>query len=185
VFTIGNGTAPSSSVADAATLYSLDAAAGDANFYALNEAGEINRLTGLAARNSAQFDKTDDTLATVTGLTRNVEASRVYAFTATVQTTAAVTGGVKLAISGTATATAISYEGVLMSGGVIIAQTRSTALDGVVCASTTTTAGTCTITGVIQVNAAGTLLVQFAQNATDASPSSVLANQPFQLIPIS
>lgn len=178
-------TAPSTSPTDTVQLYSNDAAAADHNLFSRNEAGEVNRLTGLAARNSAQFDKTNATLATVTGLTRNVEAGRTYAFRAVLQTTAVATGGVKFAVSGTATATAISYEGTMASGAVIATQTRATALDTTVCASTTTTAGTCYIEGVIQVNAAGTFLLQFAQNNTDASASSVLANSYFQLIPIS
>lgn len=186
VFSLANGTVPTTSPTDVGgQFYSADAAAGDANIFVRNEAGEVNRLTGLAARNSAQFDKTSSTaLANITGLTRNVEASRVYAFTAVLQSTAIATGGVKFAVSGTATATAISYEGVLVDTGVIVNQTRATALDTTVCASTTSTAGTCTIRGVIQVNAAGTFTIQFAQNASDGTASSVLANQYFQLIPI-
>ena len=185
VLAIANGTAPTSSPADEFQLYSADGAAGAAEAYARNEAGEINRLTGLAARNSSSFAKTSDTtLANITGLTRNVEASRTYAFTAVIQTTAAATGGVKFSVSGTATATAISYEGVLAGGAVLIAQTRATALDTTVCASTTSTVGTCTINGVITVANAGTLTVQFAQNTSDAGASTVLANQSLRLIPI-
>ena len=179
-------TAPSTSPTDTVQLYSNDAAAGDHNTYWRNEAGEVTRATGLAARNSSSFAKTSDTtLATITGLSRNVEAGRTYAFTAVMQTTAAATGGIKFAVSGTATATAISYEGILQDATVTVAQTRATALDTTVCASTTSTAGTCTIRGVIQVNAAGTFLIQFAQNASDGGASTVLANQYFQLIPIS
>lgn len=179
-------TAPTTSPTDTVQLYSADSAAGAHNLFSRNELGEVNRLTGLAARNSSSFAKTSDTtLANITGLSRNVEASRTYAFTAVLQSTAAATGGVKFSVSGTATATAISYEGILMNGAAVVAQTRATALDTAVCASTTSTAGTCTIRGVIQVNAAGTLTVQFAQNASDGSASTVLANQYFQLIPIS
>lgn len=186
VFAIANGTAPSSSPADEFQLYSADSAAGDANAFARNEAGEINRLTGLAARNSSSFAKTTDTtLANITGLTRNVEAGRAYAFTATLQTTAAATGGVKFAVSGTATATSISYEGVLVDMGVVVAQTRATALDTTVCASTTSTVGTCTIKGVVVINSGGTLTIQFAQNASDGGASTVLVNQFMQLVPIS
>jgi len=179
-------TIPSTSPADTVQFYSGDSAAGNHNLYSRNEAGEVNRITGLAARNSAQFDKTaDTTLANVTGLTRDVEAARAYAFRAVIQTTAPMTGGLKLAVSGTATMTAISYEGHLRMTTGIIATTRATALDTVVCASTTTTTGTCVIEGVMVVNVGGTLTIQFAQNASDASASSVLANQYFQLIPIS
>lgn len=178
-------TAPSTSPTDTAQVYSNDAAAGDHNLYTRNEAGEINRLTGLAARNSAQFDKTSSTtFSTVTGLTRNVEASRVYAFRAILKTTANVAGGIKFQVGGTATATAISYEGILFDTAAIVAETRATALATTVCALTTSTAGTCQIEGVIQVNAAGTITIDFAQNASNGAASSVLANQYFQLIPI-
>ncbi len=181
-----NGTVPGSSPANQFSLYSADSAAGDANAFIRNEAGEINRVSGLAARNSSSFAKTSDTtLANITGLTRNVEAGRAYAFTATLQTTAAATGGVKFAVSGTATATSISYEGVLVDTAVVVAQTRATALNTTVCASTTSTAGTCTIKGVLVTNAAGTLTIQFAQNASDGGASTVLVNQFMQLVPIS
>lgn len=179
-------TAPSSSPTDTVQLYSNDAAAAAHNLFSRNEAGEVNRLTGLAARNSAQFDVTSSTTLTlVTGLTRNVEAGRTYAFKAYLQTTANVAGGIQFSVSGSATATAISYEGTLQAAAALVAQTRATALDTAVCASTTTTAGTCIIEGVIQVNAAGTFQIKFAQNASNGSASSVLANQYLQLIPIS
>lgn len=186
VLAMFSGTAPSTSPADEFQLYAGDGAAGAAEAYIRNEAGEINRLTGLAARNSAQFDVTSSTtLVNVTGLTRNVEAGRTYGFRAYLQTTANVAGGVKFAVAGTATATAISYEGVLEAAAALVAQTRATALATTVCASTTTTAGTCEIQGVIQVANAGTLTIQFAQNASTGTASSVLANQYFQVFPIS
>lgn len=183
---IFNSTAPTSSPADEFQLYSADSAAGAANAFIRNELGEITRISGLSARNSAAFVVTSSTtLVNITGLSRNVEAGRTYAFRAVLQTTAAATGGVKFAVSGTATATSISYEGTLLGGLAIVAQTRATALDTVVGASTTTTGGTCTIEGVIVVNAAGTLTIQFAQNNSDVGASTVLVNQYMQLIPIS
>ena len=186
VLAIANGTAPSSSPADEFQLYAADSAAGASNAFIRNELGEINRISGLSAINTSSFAKTTDTtLANITGLSRNVEAGRTYAFTATMQTTAAATGGVKFAVSGTATATSIRYEGVLQDATVTVAQTRATALDTVVCASTTSTAGTCTIKGVVVINSGGTLTLQFAQNASDGGASTVLVNQYFQLIPIS
>ena len=178
-------TAPTSSPTDTVQIYSGDAAAGKHSAYIRDEAGNRNRLNGLCVRNSAQFDKTSSTtLSDITGLSHDVEAGFVYAFRATLQTTAAATGGVKFAVSGTATATAISYEGTLKSTTAIAAKTRATALDTVVGSSTTTTDGTVEIEGVIQVNTTGTLTIQFAQNSSDGTASSVLANQYFQLISI-
>jgi len=188
VLAIANGTAPTSSPADEFQLYSADSAAGDANAFARNEAGEINRLTGLTARNSAQFDKTSDTtLANVTGLTRNVEAGRTYAFTAVLYTTSNVAGGVKAAIGGTATATSIVYEAEVKDGSTFatMGTARATSLATTVGDVTAVTAARITITGTIVVEKAGTLTVQFAQNASNGTASSVLVNSSFQLIPIS
>ncbi|MBL8186579.1 MAG: hypothetical protein JNK38_01155 [Acidobacteria bacterium] len=188
VLAIANGTAPTSSPADEFQLYSADSAAGDANAFARNEAGEVNRLTGLSARVSTQFDKTSDTtLANVTGLSRNVEAGRTYAFTAVLYTTSNVAGGVKAAIGGTATATSIIYQADVLDGSTqaTVGTARATALATTVGDVTAVTAARITITGAIVVNAAGTLTVQFAQNASNGSASSVLVNSSFQLIPIS
>lgn len=171
-----NGTAPTSSPADEFQMYSADSAAGNANAYIRNELGEITRLTGLNVRNTAQFDKTSDTtLANITGITRDVEAGRVYDFVATLETTSNASGGVKAAISGTATATSITYSCFTTDSGTTV-QTRATAL-GTACGGVTAvTAATIVIRGTIVVNAAGTLTVQFAQNASNGTASSVLAN---------
>lgn len=177
-------TAPSSSPTDTVQLYSNDAAAGAHELYTRNEAGAIERQTGLCSRNSAQFDKTSDTtLANITGLSLNVEASRIYKFEAVLFTTSNVAGGVKAAISGTATATSIVYEGVNLDNGVTV-NSRTTTLGNTVGASTTVTAAHVVIRGTIVVNAAGTLTTQFAQNASNGAASSVLINSNFCLTPI-
>ena len=127
------------------------------------------------ARVTSQFDKTSDTtLANVTGLSINVVAGRTYSFKAILYTTSNVAGGVKAAIGGTATATAIRYEAVTFDNATVAAQTRATALGTTVGAVTAVTAAMIVITGTITVNAAGTLTVQFAQNASNAAASSVL-----------
>jgi hypothetical protein len=181
----GLATAPTTSPANTLQTYVVAAATNDAQFYARTEAGQVNRLTGLAAVVGTQFDKTSDTtLANVTGLTRNVEAGRTYGFEAVLYTTSNVAGGVKAAIAGTATATSVIYEAVTEDGGTIGAQSRTTTLGSAVGAVTTVTAAKITITGTIVVNAAGTLTVQFAQNAINIAASSVLINSTFRLIPI-
>lgn len=185
-------------LAPAAALADGDLAVNHAHLYLNETADSLNvkwkeaggtvftrPISSLAASNSSSFAKTTDTtLANITGLTRNVEAGRTYTFRAELDTTAAVTGGVKFAVSGTATATSINYSGVLLDGTTVLANTRATALNTTVCAVTTSTAGTCIIKGTIVVNAAGTLTLQFAQNASDAGASTVLVNQSLQLIPI-
>lgn len=180
-----SGTAPTTSPADVIQFYSADAAAGDANLFVRNELGEINRLTGLSARVSTQFDSTSTSLADVTGLSRNVEAGRAYAFQAILFINADTTGGSKFAIKGTATATSVIYEikQVCDATNLFTISSRQTALDGSG-GQAGCTASITTIEGTIVVNAAGTLIPRFAQNAATGT-SSVLVNSSFRLIPIS
>lgn len=139
------------------------------------------------ARNSAQFDKTSDTtLANVTGLTfdkSELQAGRIYEFEAILYTSSNVAGGVKFAIGGTATATAIIADAVVYQGGVSIATgtPRVTALATTVGDVTAVTTAFVTINGRITVNAAGTLTIQFAQNASNGAASSVLVGSTFKL----
>jgi hypothetical protein len=52
-------------------------------------------------------------------------------------------------------------------------------LGSVVCAATAVTIPNCVVEGTITVNAGGTLAVQFAQNASFGTASSVLAGSRF------
>lgn len=134
--------------------------------------GKYNTLLGQT-RASAQFDKTNTTLANITGLTSTLLAGRTYKFRAVLHTTSNVASGVKFAIAGTCTATAIIYEALVYNAGALAAQTRATALATAVGGVTAVTVALCIIEGVITVNAAGTLTVQFADNA-GTNTSSVL-----------
>lgn len=130
-------------------------------------------------RTTAQFDKTSDTtLANVPGLSVNVKSGRTYAFKAVLFTTSGTSGGVKAAISGTATATNIYYNGVsyLITS---VNRGNATSLGTAVGAVTSSSTATIIIDGTITVNAAGTLTVQFAQNASNGAASSVLINSTF------
>ncbi len=133
-------------------------------------------------RVSTQFDKTNDAaLATITGLSVTVVAGKTYQFKAKLHVTANVTGGHQYAIAGTATATAIIYQvnSISNTTNLFTINSRQTALGGAVGQAGATTTYT-EITGVITVNAGGTLLVQFAQNvATPATTSSVLVGSTF------
>lgn len=134
------------------------------------------------SRVSTQFDKTSSiTLSDITGLTANVAAGRTYRFEAILYTSSAITGGVKVAIGGTATATNIIYEAEVHQGGltVVTGTQRATALATTVGDVTAVTTAKVKITGTITVNAAGTLTVQFAQNASDGTASSVLVGSNF------
>lgn len=129
---------------------------------------------------TTQFDKTTDTtLANVTGLSIGVQASRTYNFKASLYYDADVTGGAKFAIGGTATATAIIYQinTTCNASSALVITSRQTALAGSA-GQAGCTAGYTEINGTITVNAAGTLTVQFAQNASNAT-SSVLVGSAF------
>jgi hypothetical protein len=132
---------------------------------------------GQQSRVSTQYDNTTTTLGNVTGLTANVAAGKIYRFEAKLYTTSDVAGGIKVAIGGTATATAIRYEGLTTDAG-LTTQSRSAALGTAVGAVTAVTAAYVTITGTITVNAAGTLTVQAAANAATGT-TSVLTGSTF------
>jgi len=130
---------------------------------------------------TAQFDKTNTTLANITGLTEEVRAGVTYSFEVDLFIDADATGGFKFAIGGTATATSIIYQIQFLDNAAdtYTVNSRQTALAGSDGAAGPT-AGYCRIKGTIVVNAAGTLTVQFAQNAANGT-SSVLVNSTFRV----
>lgn len=184
VIAIGNGTAPTSSPVDTVQVFAADSTAGSSELFARNEVGKIERLTNLKARVSAQFNKTDTTLANVTGLSLPVAAGRTYGFVATLFYDASMGGGHKYSMSGTCTATAIIWQNTSLSNAAnsIVINMRHTAL-GNPGGQTGSLGGITRLEGTITVNAAGTLTVQFAQNAASGT-SSVLVGSTLELIPI-
>lgn len=184
------GTTTKSSANFATGTLKTTAAAGDWEYstptlYFTNGGAQRQEIPQIQQKRvSTQFDKTSSTsLSDITGLSVTLVAGQTYRFTAILYTTANVAGGVKFAIAGTATATAIVYDSILQAGGAFstLGTSRATALGTAVSDSTTTTAGTCYITGLITCNAAGTLTVQFAQNASSGSASSVLVGSEFEI----
>jgi hypothetical protein len=131
-------------------------------------------------RATGTFDVNASTvLINHTQLSVNVSAGRTYRFRAVLPSTSNASGGIKFAIGGTATATAITYEGLTYSGAAVVAQGRGAALGTEVGGVTAVTAALGIIEGLITVNAAGTLLVQFAQNASHASNTVILIGATF------
>lgn len=121
---------------------------------------------------AAQFDVTNSTtLVDVTGLAVNVDALHTYTFRATLYTVSDVGTGVKVAIGGTCTETSIIYEASTQNAGAIT-QSRTTTKGNAVGGVTAVTAARVDIFGTIVVNAAGTLTVQFAENAAVAATTS-------------
>jgi hypothetical protein len=131
-------------------------------------------------RTTAQFDKTNDAeLADIPGLSVIVTTGKTYRFEAILFTTSDMAAGVKAAIAGGCTATAIIYDSLTINAG-LTTQGRAVALGGAVGGVTAVTAAQIKINGTITVNAGGTLTVQFAQNgAVPATTSSVLVGSTF------
>lgn len=174
------GTAPSASITDAGLLFVKDVAAGDANWFVRNETGEVAQLGGQIRSLDQDFNATTTTLGTVTGssvygnLSRNVEAGKVYEFEALIMTDDDTTGGGQVAINGTCTATSFLAKYVRYAPAGVISHGRLTskgATNGTAAAATLDWL----IKGTIVVNAAGTLTIEFAQNAGPNGTSTVKA----------
>lgn len=176
-FTVGGsqvqtnlGTAPTASVTDATLQYTKDVATAKAENFLRNEYGEITRLTACTRVLTEDFGVGSTALANVTAtsiygaLSFDVEASTPYRFRAFLRVAADATGGFKVAINGTATATSVWYNIQAMGiGAGSVINTLWTSL-GSSSGTNGVTDYFVQIEGYILVNAAGTLTVQFANN---------------------
>lgn len=144
---------------------------------------KANVVSTTTTRVATQFDATTNvTLANVTGLSVTVLAATAYAFRAVLFINADTTGGQKIAVGGTATATSVIYNVQSTdngSPGSLRLTSRQTALAGAA-AQAGQAAYLTTIDGEIVVNAGGTLTVQFAQSVS-SSTSSVLVGSTFRV----
>lgn len=129
------------------------------------------------SRVTTQFDKTNQSLSDITGLSATLEAGKTYRFEANLFTTSNSSGGIKTAISGTATATSIVYEAFVMNQGSGTNE-RTTTMGTAVAGITAVSTANVRIVGLIVVNAAGTLVVQSARQAA-AGTTSILVGSHF------
>lgn len=131
--------------------------------------------TRLAADHTVATNST--TLAAINNLTTTVAASRHYKFRAMLHFTTVNTSGVKVAVSGTATHTNIIYDVTIfgISTPAFLTSGRATAKDTAVGVTASGTACYALIEGFTTINAAGTLLLQAAQNAETGAAESVIA----------
>lgn len=118
-----------------------------------------------------------------TNLSFTVAAGRTYHFRAVLHVAPNATGGHKYAIAGTCTATAIVYT-ILSHNNTpaVVLSSQQTALGGLAGAAGGSTVIT-VIEGAITVNAGGTLVVQFAQNAANGT-SLLRRGSSFHLRPV-
>ena len=133
-------------------------------------------------RTTSGFNKTNTTLADITGLTATLVAGKTYRFEAKLYLTVSLTGGIKTAIGGTATATSFIGNIKTFDSGdyTIQLNQKITAIGGISgITSFTDSDAYVEIYGTITVNAAGTLTVQAAQNSASGT-STVLAGSTFK-----
>lgn len=178
-------TRPSTAPTDGVILSSEDAAAGAANLFAYNEAGQRVRLTGVDARVTADFNVTTTiTPANVPGLSLPAEAGKTYHLRAYLMFTADATGGVRVSVTGTATATAVLWNADIASDSFPNDFRGTISVLGGTVSHAGPTSGLVTITGTVTVNAAGTLTIQFGQSAATGT-STVKRGSTFHIREIS
>lgn len=143
----------------------------------------LSRLQNLLC--TSTLTKTSDTaLATIPGFTANLVAGKSYKFTALMHVSSVNTGGVKFGFAGTATATSfIASAQISITGGTYSTPTVTSLASTF--PATTANGGMHTISGTFVCNAAGTFILQFAQNTSDPTPSIVFANSSFTVERIS
>ena len=166
------------------TNYGLIVAAGDVGIGTTVPGAKLD-VNGYITWNgqmrvTTQYDKTNASLNNLTGTAVNVEAGKTYYFETVLFVNADVTGGSSYQIGGTATATAITYQIQLFdnSTNALTINSRIADLGTSSAGQAGTTAGVCKIFGTITVNAAGTIVPKFAQNAASGT-SSVLVGSTF------
>ena len=143
----------------------------------------MNTLETVTVRQSGDVAKTSDTtLANLTGLTQVVEPG-VYYYEVRLQTTANASGGVKAGfkLNGGATLTSIQNTGVTMTASAVATARTTTATDQASLVASTTAAVYTLLEGTVVVATGGSLQVQGAQNASNASATTFLTGSTFTL----
>jgi len=127
---------------------------------------------------TTQFDKTNNTYANITGLSASLASSTKYIIEAVIISELSAGGGGKVRVSGTATETSGMLNVMTFD---ITPQMSSMSRSAGAClnAAAALPAGTeqystFYLDGYIEVNAAGTLTIQFAQDTTNGVASSVM-----------
>lgn len=137
-----------------------------------------NFVSGLTKRLTTQFDMTSNaTLTNITGLSVDVEAGKTYSFEFFGMLVVGGTGGQQCSMNGTCTYTSLNYSGISFYGAVGTA-VMCTAF-GARTFGQNNAGIWCRLFGTITVNAAGTLVPQFAQNTSNAGASSVKVGSTF------
>ena len=125
---------------------------------------------------TAPFSTTSTALSAVSGLSVSTVSSATYVFEAYLQGTANAAAGLKVGMGqGTATVSSFASDSWMYNGTTVSGQTQSASYAGPQIASTAAFT-TATITGTVVTNAAGTFTIQAAQNAANATSTTILKN---------
>lgn len=124
------------------------------------------------------------TLVNVPGLSATVIPGATYAFRAVLPTTSGASGGTKAALGGTSTWTSINTSSLTYTASAVAVNQGTTATPGTSIAGATASNILTILEGTVVINAAGTLTVMFAQNASNGTASVVLANANFTVVRI-
>lgn len=133
---------------------------------------------------TAQVDRASSTTLTdITGLSVRLEKGGKYLFQAYLPGVATANGGAKFAVAGDSTLTATSFTATArnMNGATTNAVATTTTLGNAIGAATAVLTHA-VIEGAIVVNAAGSLKVQIAQNASHSDTTSAYINGYFNVI---
>lgn len=136
----------------------------------------------LGSRTSADINYANtNTLVDVTGLTLNLLAGQSYDFSAFLDTTSANNAGVSVAIGGTAVLSAIAATAQVQQGTAFASPTTSrvTAKSTRFGDVTAVTTAKISINGSCVCTTSGTLTIMFAQNAAQASNTTLLSGASF------
>lgn len=119
------------------------------------------------------------TLANVANLALLVSSGVTYRIEADLETTSNSSGGVKVGITCTCTVSGVSYSAIISDGSTSFTS-RTTTLGNAVGGITAVQNAHIRIIGEITTTSAGSVKVQFAQNASNGSASTVLAHSIFK-----
>jgi hypothetical protein len=133
---------------------------------------------------SATLTKVNNTtLAVVPGLSQALTGGKTYHCRGHLTGTAGASGGIKVALvaTGGLTATQATFTGFAWNGTTAVANTTATALGSNIAANTAVYSDVW-IDGSIVVNAAGTINVEAAQNASNGTATTVLQGSTFSCV---
>lgn len=131
---------------------------------------------------TTQFDKTNDTLEAIPGLSMDVVSGNGYMFRGVFRTSSDVAAGAVLGMDGTCAASLFTTANIMIEGNVgVLLNTYVDSLSNTLIGFTAVQNALIIVEGIIIVTDSGTLYPLFCQNASNVSSSSVLLGSTFTL----